>query len=160
MMRVRAMVPLLAIAILGAGCVENTAPGNDREAHLEPPSNPAEVATVGAALQNVATGALYPQTMTDADLTNLPELGDRCVFRFTRVGLPVFVYGPATAVIKLNDKLVPLSPRGEDAYGEGPVQVTIRPLEEGEAEGPVLTEFVLRLEDAPNELGFRGFLEC
>lgn len=160
MMRIRVLLPLLMIAAAGGGCVENTAPGNDREASLEPPAKGAEMAAVGTALQNVATGALYPQIMTDADLANLPALGDRCTFRFTRVGFPVFVYGSATGVIKLNGRLVPLSPRSEDTYAEGAVEVTLRPLEEGETEGPVLTEFVLRLEGAPNELGFHGFAGC
>lgn len=160
MMRIRVLLPLLLIAAAGSGCVENTAPGNDREASLEPPPKPAETAAVGAALQNVATGAIYPQIITDADLQNVTELDDRCTFRFTRVGFPVFVYGPGTGVIKLNDKLVPLPARGEDTYAEGAVQVTIRPLEEGDTEGAVLTEFVLRLEGAPNELGFRGFSGC
>jgi hypothetical protein len=160
MMRSRTLVPLLVTAALGSGCVENTAPGNDREAPLEPPAQPAQVAAVGEALENVATGALYPQTMTEADLGTVPELADRCVFRFTRVGLPVFVYGSTTGVIKLNDRLVLLPARGAGAYVEGAVRVDVRPLEEGNPGDPLLTELVLRIEGAPNALGFHGFARC
>ncbi|NIP83442.1 MAG: hypothetical protein GWM90_31130 [Gemmatimonadetes bacterium] len=155
---------LLALAALAAGCVENTAPGNDREAAAESPSPAAEVASAGEALSGVATALVLPEILTEPDLRSLPGLGDRCVFRFTRVGYPAFVFGSTTGVIKLNGRLVPLPAGGDGLYAEGAVTVTVRPLsgEDGGAEdgGQVPAELVLRLQDAPNELGFHGFSEC
>lgn len=162
MIRTPRILPLALAALLSA-CVENSAPGNDRESSLDPPSPPAEVSTASAALAGVGMHLLVPETMTDPDLRNLPaagERGERCLFRFTRVGLPVFAYGPDTGVVKLNGKLVPLPARGEGAYMDGGVRVTLRPLSDEEGEGPFPAELVLRLPGEPNELGFRGFSEC
>lgn len=150
----------LALAVVLSGCVENEAPGNDREAALDPPSTGAEVVTAGAAIQGVATELLAPQIITEADLRNLPEVGERCLFRFTRVGFPVFVYGSSTGTIKLNGKLVPLPARDADLYANEGVRVTVRPLVEQEENGQVAAELVLRLPGAPNELGYHGFSEC
>jgi hypothetical protein len=155
-----AILLILASGVLLSGCVDNAAPGNDREASLDPPSTGAEVAAVGEALEGVATELLAPQIMTDADLRNLPQAGDRCLFRFTRVGHPVFVYGASTGTIKLNGKLVPLPARGSDRYAEEGVRVTVRPLDERKATGQFGVELVLRLQGAPDELGYHGFSEC
>ena len=150
---------ILAVVALGA-CTSNTAPGNDREASLDPPSEPAEVMAAGAALQGIATSLVIPQTMTDADLRNVPPMTGPCLFRMTRVGLPVVVYGDQ-AVVKLNDKLVPLPSTGPGRYAADGVEVTVRPLDERPAgEGTFEAEFVLRLDGAPDELGFHGFSEC
>lgn len=156
----RRSLTLLTAAVALAGCVDNTAPGNDREAALESPPAPAEVVPVGAALAGVSTGILFPQIITDADLQNVPDEEARCRFRFTRVGFPAFVYGPARGVIKLNGKLVPLPAGAEGSYGEGAVRVTLRPLSDDEERGQVLTELVVRLEGKPHELGFHGYSEC
>ncbi len=160
MIRVR-MAACLAAAVL-AGCGENTAPGNDREASLEAPAPPAELSTASAVTTGVATHLLAAETMTDPDLRNVPDMTDRCVFRYTRIGFPVFIYGSEGGMIKLNGKLVPLPARGPGEYVDGPVSVTVRPLEEDEGEGgdPFPAEFILRLEGAPNELGFHGFSDC
>lgn len=101
--------PVLVLIVLGlllTGCTENTAPGNDRKAELDPPAIPAEVVSAGAALEGVDTSLLVPEIMTDADMTSLPDPGSRCLFRMTRVDHPVVVYG-SMAVVKLNGKLVP-----------------------------------------------------
>lgn len=159
-MRPLVRVTLLASLVALAACVENTAPGNDREAEREPPSPPAEVASAASALSGVATALLMPEIMTDADLGTLPEVGEQCTFRMTRVGLPVFVYG-STGVIKLNQKLIPLEGLGSGRYASGPVDVTVRPLEEAVEDGSQFpAELVLRLQGASNELGFHGFSEC
>lgn len=158
-MKRRTLLPALVLIVSASACVENTAPGNDREASLEPPPTAAELASASAALENVATEILYPQQITTADRRNLPVMEDRCIFRYTEVGFPIFVYGPATGVLKLNGKLVPLPARGDGVYAEGPVSVTIRPLDDREDE-LFGAEFVLRLESAPNELGFHGFSGC
>lgn len=158
-MSARRLAIPLALAALAAGCVDNTAPGNDREAQLEPPAKAADVVPAAEATANVETGLLYPEIMTDPDRGNLPAMGERCLFRYTRVGLPVFAYGATTGVVKLNGKLVPLPSTGEGRYAEGAITVTVRPLEEQEA-GVFPAELVLRVADAPNELGFHGFAEC
>lgn len=150
----------LALGALASACVENSAPGNDREASFEPPRPPAELATASAALDGVATELLFPQIMTNPDLRSVPDLGDRCVFRYTRVGLPVFVYGSPTGLIKINGKLVRLPAGGEGRYAEAGVRVTVRPLSDREDGGQFPAELVLRLQGAPNELGFHGFSEC
>lgn len=159
MKAVRMILPLV-LGLAVAGCTENTAPGNDREAHLDPPASQAEVVSAGAAIEGVATRLLFPQTMTDADLGVIPDAGNVCVFRMTRVDHPVAVYA-STAVIKLNDKLVSLPTTGEGRYEADGVTVTVRSLKERAGDGkPFPAEFVLRLPDAPNELGFHGFAEC
>lgn len=151
---------VLAVAAAGSGCVENRSPGNDREASREPAAPAAERMSVQEALDGVSTGLLYPEVLTDADLSSLPGSPGDCVFRFTRVGFPVFVFGTTEGILKLNGKLVALPASGEGRYSEGAVGVTFRPLD-GEAEdGPFSAELVLRLEGAPNELGFHGFAEC
>lgn len=159
MSRVRVLGSLV-LALLVAGCPENSAPGNDREAELAPPEPPAEVSSVGSAIGGVATGLLIPQTMTEADLANLPDVEVRCQFRFTTVGLPIVAYGSA-AVLKLNGKLVPLPATGDGRYAADGVTVTVRPLEEETVDGePFATEFVLRLPEASDELGYHGYSTC
>lgn len=152
---------VLAVAAAGSGCVDNSSPGNDREASLEPAAPAAERMSVQQALDGVSTGLLYPEVMTDADLGSLPDSPGNCVFRFTRVGFPVFVSDSAAGVIKLNGKLIRLPTTGADRYGEGAVDVSFRPLDREERGGAAFTaELVLRLEGAPNELGFHGYAEC
>lgn len=159
--------PAFALALLAATCTENTAPGNDREAALSRPEPPSDIAEAPTATEGVATDLLIPQTMTDADVRNAPDVGEPCVFRFTRVGLPVFVYGSA-GVVKLNGKLVALPAARErgphtDArrYAADPVAVTVRPLEGTASDGGrVAAELVLRLDDAAHELGYHGYAEC
>lgn len=155
----RTLLPLLLTVVVSA-CVENTAPGNDREASLDPPRPAAEVASADVALSGVATEILYPEDMTAADRRAAPGEGEGCAFRFTRVGLPVFLYGADTGVIKLNGKLIPLPGRGDDAYEEGGVRVSVRPLDDPEGDEPFPAELVLRFQEAPNELGFHGFSGC
>ena len=157
----RASSILAALAFLRvAGCAGNSAVGNDREAELDPPPRRAEVMAAGAALQGIATSLVIPQVMTDADLASVPDMTSRCVFRMTKVGEPVVVYG-TQAVVKLNDKLVPLPTSGAGSYAADGVTVTVRPLDDGaEAEEAFEAEFVLQLPGAPDELGYHGFSEC
>jgi hypothetical protein len=159
MRRVRSAL-LLAFLLVLHGCTENSAPGNDREAELTPASPAAEVKAAAEAIRGVATSLLIPQTMTDADIANISEIGDPCVFRMTRVGSPVLVYGSA-AVVKLNDRLVPLPATGGGRYAADGVTVAVLPLTDNLRNGePFSAEFVLWLPGAANELGFHGFAEC
>lgn len=159
-MRRPGLAPLVVVALLTAACTDNSAPGNDREAQVSPPEPPAEVASVGAAIKGVDTGTLIPQAMTDGDLGNVPDLRERCLFRFTRVGLPVFIYGE-TGVMKLNGKLASLPGTGEGEFAADGLTVTVRPLEDDPTEGePFIAELVLHLPDKDHELGYHGFSEC
>ena len=65
-------LPFLVLTALVTGCVENTAPGNDREASLDPPSLPAELASVSEALTGVGTHLLVAEVMTEADVRKSP----------------------------------------------------------------------------------------
>lgn len=151
---------LAAGLVVAAGCIDNPAPGNDREAELDPPARAAEVATAEAAISGVATGLLKPEIMTDADLESAPRIEDRCTFRFTRVGFPVLVYG-SSGVLKLNGKLVVLPRVGDGRYGAGGVEVRVRPLDGGaERETSFAAEMVVGLPGAPDELGFHGYSGC
>jgi hypothetical protein len=150
----------LALALRIAGCTENTAPGNDREAALAASEPPARMGRAGTVIQGVATGLLKPEIMTEADLTNVPDAADQCMFRMTRVGFPVLVYG-STGVMKLNGRLVSLPSRGDGRYSEDDVAVTVRSLDEESGQGSQFAaELVLRLPGAPHELGFHGYSEC
>lgn len=157
------LVLLLAAGTLAAACVDNPAPGNDREAALDPPARPAQVATAEAALQGVSPHLVMPEIITDADQRNLPDVGGSCRFRMTRVGFPVVVYG-RSGIVKLNGKLVPLDGRGDGRFSAGGVEVSVRPLEDaGDGEddgGQFPAEFVIRLPGASDELGFHGYGEC
>lgn len=159
-------IPLIALGLVLSACTDNTAPGNDREAELSPPEPPAEVASVGGAVEGVAAGLLLPQPMTEPDLSNVPDGADRCLFRFTRVGLPIFAYG-AIGVLKLNGRLVPLEAAGDGGamgdgrYAAGGVAVTMRPVGDAAEDGePFVAELVLRLPDSDHERGYHGFSEC
>lgn len=159
-MRPAITVLALALGLAAPACVENTAPGNDREAELDAAVTPAPVARAGEAISGVATGLLIPETMSDSDRRDIPDLGRRCTFRMTEVGFPVLVYG-ASAVVKLNGKLVPLPGTGEGRYAADGVEASIRPLGDGGGRGEQFpAEFVLRLPGGPDELGYHGFSEC
>lgn len=156
----RALLPLMLLSLAAQACVDNTAPGNDREAHLAAPGPAAEIASAGAAIDGVANALLFPLPMTDADVESLPAVGDACVFRMTSVDHPAFVYG-SSGIIKLNDRLVPLPAVGEGRYAADGVSVTLRPLDDEVVAGDTFeAELVLRLPDADHELGFHGFSRC
>lgn len=154
----------VAVAILlgFAACTGNTAPGNDREAQLDPPKPAAERAAASS-LSQIEPGLLKPEAMTDADVASLSPGAGGCLFRYTKVGLPVFFYpanGAGAATIKLNGKLIALPPAGGSAFADGGIRVEMNypdGLPEG---GQEEAELILRMERASDELGFRGFTEC
>ncbi|HSM05307.1 MAG TPA: DUF6692 family protein [Longimicrobiales bacterium] len=156
----RIRVAALLVALIAAsGCVDNPAPGNDREAELDPPPSAAPLVATSAAIEGIDPRLLMPEIMTEADQGAFTDLGAFCRFRMTRVGFPVVAYG-SSAILKLNGRLVELARVSEGRYAADGVEITLRPLEERSDEVLFDAEFVLRLPGAPNELGFHGFGEC
>lgn len=159
--------PFSAIALaltlplaLGA-CNQNTAIGNDREAHLDPPAKASPIEPASSALRNVATAIVKPETMTEADLAAIGGTQDHCVFRLTEIAFPSFVYEPgARGYIKLNGKLIPLSASGENRYASGDLVVTTRELDAVGNAGLQALEMIVVPPGAEDELGYHGFANC
>lgn len=156
---------LVVTASLGAAsCVSNTAPGNDREAALDPPEQPAEAAAADEAIAGVDPSLLHPQIITDMDRAGLHGEQARCVFRFTRVGFPVFLYSAGAApagIMKLNGKLVTLPGGADGRFASAGVTVELRRVDaDAEVEQQHEADLILMLPGAPDELGYRGFSEC
>ena len=158
----------LALAALVAGCAttlaacnENTAIGNDREEQLDPAPTPAPIMPPQAALENVATKLVKPETMSQADIAALGGLAGRCVVRLTEIAFPSFLYEPqAAGTIKLNGKLIPLPYAGPGRYAQGGLRVVLNPMEEEGDAGLQAMEMVLILPGAEDELGYSGFVQC
>lgn len=115
------------------------------------------------ALSGIATGAIQPETMTDADFASLGGLVDKCTIRLTEVGLPSFVYGKegGEGTIKLNGKLIELPSSGSGTYAEDGLSVATRSTDEEYGDdGRREAELVVKLPGAKDELGFRGYEEC
>lgn len=121
----------VGLALPLAACNQNTAPGNDREAQLDPAPKSAPIEPASAALANVATAIIKPETLTDADVRAIGGTEGRCVFRLTEVSFPSFVFEPGRqGVIKLNGKLIPVNAFGKDRYASGDLLVSTRLLDE------------------------------
>ncbi len=149
----------LALAL--AGCNQNTAIGNDREAQLDPVATAAPIEPASSALANVATALVKPETMTDADVSAIGGKKGRCVFRLTEVGYPTFVYDPGNqGFIKLNGKLIPVSAAGADRYTSGDLLVTTRLLDDEGNAGLQAQELIVVPPGAGDELGYRGYVLC
>lgn len=163
MSRLKIALALLTPIALLSGCSnENPAPGNDREAQLDPPPRAAPIASVSEAIGGIEPSLLYPETMTEPDLAALPP--QRCLFRFTRVGFPSFAYGgpgSSEAWLKLNGRLVSVqgSPSGE--FGAGGMTVEFRPVDDADQDDDMqAADLVVHLPGASVELGYRGFASC
>ena len=154
---VGAWMAIVGSVLFLSSCLDNPAPGNDREAELEPPAPPAPMVEAGAAIDGVDPGLLMPEIMTDADQSQLGNLGSICRFRMTRIGFPVAVYG-SSAVLKLNGRLVTLAGSEEGRFASDGVEVTIRPLEARDEQ--FAAELILRVPGGAHELGFHGYSDC
>ena len=149
------------IACLGlAACNQNTAIGNDREAQLDPPAKASPIMSADAALANVSTAIVKPETMSDADMQAIGASGG-CVFRLTEVSYPALAYADGgNATIKLNGKLIPLQATGPGQFESGGLRVNLRMLDyEGDA-GLQGMEMLVIPPGAPDELGYHGFRYC
>lgn len=154
---------LFAIALFLSGCNQNTAPGNDREAQLEPAPPPAPQERAAEALSGVATEILQIETMSDADVASIGGLDGRCTIRLTQVGYPSFVYGGPqnTGIIKLNGKLIPLPAVSETTFEQSGLSVVIRPVDEEFGDDSMReAEIIVMLPGAKDELGYRGYESC
>jgi hypothetical protein len=163
-MRVRALtfaVTLAVVALPLSGCNRNTAIGNDREAQMDHAPMPAPVMTPQAALRNIATELIKPETMSEADIAALGGLVGRCVIRLTEVAFPSFVYEPGVAgTIKVNGKLVTLPSTGVNRFAQGGLGVTLQPLEEEGDAGLQGMNMILMPPEAKEEVGYSGFVQC
>ena len=158
--------PLILVAgalLLLGGCNRNTAPGNDREAQIDPAPSPAPRMAAGEALSGIATASIAIETMNDADVAALGGAAGKCLIRLTRIGFPSFIHdGPGGGgVVKLNGKLIPLPAQGPGRYAQDDLRVVIRPLETGfDDAGMREAELILMLPGAKSERGYRGFEDC
>lgn len=151
---------LLALTVLAA-CNQNTSVGNDREAQLDPAPTPAPVLAPLAALDNVATESIKPQTFSGADIAALGGLEGKCAVRLTEVAHPSFVYSAGRAgTIKLNGKLIPLTSAGENRFARGGLGVTLRPNGERGDAGLAGIDMIIVRPGAKGELGYSGFVDC
>lgn len=157
----RATAILAALALPLAGCNQNTAVGNDREAQVEAPPTPSPVMGASAALQNVATAIIKPETMSNADVQALGGKRGRCEVILTEVAFPSFLYEPGGAgAIKLNGKLIPLPSAGENRFADGELSVTLRLLEEEGNAGSQGMEMIIVPPGAKDEIGYHGYVRC
>lgn len=158
------MKPIAAIAALIlplSACNENTAIGNDREARLDPAPRAAPIEGASAALRNVATALIKPETMSNADVQALGGRQGRCEVILTEVAFPSFLYEPGgSGAIKLNGKLIPLPSAGENRFADGGLGVTLHPLEEEGNAGSQGMQMVLTPPGAKDEIGYDGYVRC
>ncbi|MEQ9662909.1 MAG: hypothetical protein RLN87_10210 [Parasphingopyxis sp.] len=160
----RATPLVIAVAVALSACNSNTAPGNDQEAEREAPAPPAPQMSAAEALSGIATGAIQPETMTDADVASLGGFDGRCALRLTEVGLPSLLYDGDMpgAAIKLNGKLITLPAVDDDGlYREDGLTVRVRLVDEEVGRGGRReAEMIVMLPGADDELGFRGYEVC
>ena len=161
---IRPLTTSAAIALFAlAACNQNTAPGNDREAQVDPAPTPAPKMGAAEALSGIATEAIQPETMSDADIASLGGMSGKCSIRLTSIGFPSFVYDnpQGSGVIKLNGKLIPLAALRNGVFEDGGLKVTLRPVDaEFGDDGRREAEMVIQLPNAKDELGFRGYEVC
>ncbi|NVD44934.1 DUF6692 family protein [Qipengyuania atrilutea] len=157
----RKFVLPIVISLSLAACNENTALGNDREAQLDRPEEAAPIMSAAAALNNVSTAVIKPETMSRADLAAIGLNDGDCVFRLTEVSFPALVYrSGGGAVIKLNGKLIELDAAGPGQFASGDLRVSTRMLDyEGDA-GLQGMEMIVVPPGAEDELGYHGFRYC
>lgn len=144
-----------------SACGQNTAPGNDREARLDSAPTPAQVAQAADALRNIPSENVKPGMMTGVDIQAIGGMRGRCAFRLTEASYPTFIYRPGgQGVIKLADKLIPVTATGPDRFVGGELLITTRAVEETGSDGLRAQELIVVPPDAKDELGYRGYAEC
>lgn len=152
---------MLIAALTLSACNRNTAPGNDREARIDPAPAPAEVVGAASALANVDTAIVKPETMSDADIAALGGPGDQCAVRLTSVAYPSFLFRPGKGgAIKLNGKLIPLAAKSRLTFEADGLTVVLRSNGEESQTGLEGIDMIVVPPGAQDELGYSGFVDC
>lgn len=152
---------VLAGALSLTACNQNTAPGNDRAARLDPAPTPAPIEPARTALANVSPGLIKPETMSHADIEALGGRAGRCAMTLTEVAYPSFLFETGAAgVIKLNGKLIPLPEVREGLYRAGGLTVSISLLDEEGNAGSQGMQMIVVPPGAGDEIGFHGYVQC
>ena len=155
------VLAILLAALPLAACNQNTELGNDREGQIDPAPKPAPVMGATAALANVATELVKPETMPDTDIAALGGRQGRCAVKLTEIGFPSFLFEPkGGGVIKLNGKLIPLPAAGERRFEDGGLLVTLRPVDGTGNAGLEAMEMIVVPPGAKDEIGYRGYIQC
>lgn len=155
------LILIAGLSVTLTACNQNSAIGNDREAHLDPPAEASPIEPASSALQNVATGLVKPETMSDADIAAIGGTNGRCVYKLTEVGFPAFVYETGgQAFVKLNGKLIPLQAAGPDRFASGELLVALRTLDDEGNAGLQTQEVIIVPPGAKDEIGYRGYTTC
>lgn len=150
-----------ALVLALTACNRNSAPGNDREAQLDPAIRAAPIVQAGVALANVSSALLKPETMSDADIEALGGTRGRCAVRMTEVGFPSFLYRPdGSGAIKLNGRLIVLPAAGQRRFAGGGLSVTLMPLDEEGNAGLMGMRMIVVPPGAQDELGYDGYVRC
>lgn len=158
-MKIAAIVALIALPL--AACNQNTELGNDREGQIDAAPTPAPIMGAAAALENVATAAVKPETMSDTDVAALGGKEGRCAIKLTEVGFPSFLYEPAgRGAIKLNGKLIVLPNTGQAQFKDGGLTVKLQPVDEEGNAGLQAMEMIIVPPGAKDEIGYRGYVQC
>ena len=155
------LFPLALLSVSLVGCNQNTSIGNDREARVDPAPTSAPIVAAGAALQNVESAAIKPETMSDADVQALGGKSGRCAIKLTEVGFPSFLYrqdGPGA--IKLNGKLIVLPKTSSGRFEADDLLVVLRPVDEVGNAGLKAAEMIIVPPGAKEETGYRGYIQC
>jgi hypothetical protein len=148
--------------MLLAACSGNAAPGNDRNADLDPEAPPPPIVSAAAAVREADIQAMQIATMTNEEAEHALGAPGACSFTLTRAGDPVISLSAETGgqgVIKLNEQLVVLTAaemRSQNVRGfaSAPVRLSISPLGGGDdADARVWI-------GADNLRGYRGYYLC
>lgn len=164
-------LPLMLLALSGAGCNRNTAAGNDRAADVSEPPRIAEPAAVETAVSEADRNAIYPHTMLSAEYEPVVGADPKCQFQLTAVGMPILVAEGRTGAVKINGKIVSLESPGANpeeglniTMSAGDIEVVVVPLEE---EGDTLdnglhkreADFLFNVKEG-RSAGYRGYYLC
>lgn len=151
----------VALPFAIVGCNQNTALGNDREEQIDAVPTPAPIMGAVAALRNVDTALIKPQTMSQADIAAIGGLAGKCAIRLTEVAFPSLVIGEGqSAIIKLNGKLIPLAASGENRYADGGLSVILEPNDDEGDAGLQSVDMIVIPPGAEDEIGYSGFIDC